>query len=269
MHVFPGGMIDEGDSLSSWQALASGPTTPRWKPILKQFSDEEEFKRRIASVRETFEETNILLAKCASSFSHKLISSEDKHDTHWFSKYCTTHEVEPDLTSLVPFARWITPIVMKARFDSAFYLAPVQESQLAYTDCNPGEIDALDWFSPDEALSAYSSGRIKLAPPTYVKIAEMNTCEKYETLMNPASREMPDAILPVFVPASEDGQPPAIALPGDKDHPSTPKNERTTMQLRRMQNPGGAKQTFVQTPSDLPLLSNIGSTFAKKDKAKL
>lgn len=261
-------MIDEGDSLSAWRSLASGTSAPRWKSMLTQFEDEQEFRRRIASVRETFEETNVLLARCASSFSHKLIKAEDKHDTNWFSKYCTTHEVEPDLTSLVPFARWITPEVMKVRFDTAFYLAPIQESQLAYLDCNPGEIDALDWFSPEDALSAYTSGRIKLAPPTYVKLAEMNTCEKYDVLMNPASREMPEAILPRFVPATADGSPPAIVLPGDKDHPSTPQGDHTSKQLRRMQNPGD-KQVFLQSPSNLPLLSNIGDNFAKKATAKL
>jgi len=235
-----------------------------WMKDLTQWKDEEEFQKRIASIRETFEETNVLLASCKGSFTHKLVTTEEKQVANWFAKYCSIHEAEPDLNSLIPFARWITPTIMKARFDTAFYLAPVEDTSVVHMECNSGEIDELNWFSPNEALSAYETGRIQLAPPTYVKLTEMRMCPDYEELMNPPKHEMPGPILPQFLPSGEGEHTPAIVLPGDKDHPSSDSGSGSST-LRRMVNPG-PNQKFISSPSIQPFLSNINAKFLAMPK---
>lgn len=236
--------------MDHWKKTFSANGFSTWKG----WSNEADWKNRIASIRELFEETNVLLCTSKSGFTHKLLSEEQKKEEHWFSDYCLKNGVTPDVGSLIPFARWIAPEALKARFDTSFYLAPIAESQLVHIETNPGEIDALDWFSPQEALSAYSAGRIKLAPPTFVKLSEMNTVSEYSVLMNPPLKEMPAPVLPLLVPANAElGTPTAIVLPGDKDHPLTLGSGK----LRRMENPG-PKQRFVQNPAEgHPPLSNV------------
>lgn len=263
VHVFPGGMVDEADSLSSWREALSPNASPAWKSLISKWKDEDEWKRRIASIRELFEETNVLLASEQVSFSHKLLTTEEKKESRWFSNYCSYHGVEPAVSQLVPFARWIAPEGLKARFDTSFYLSSVVSSQLAHMDVNPGEIDSLDWFSPKEALSAYDSGQIKLAPPTYVKLSEMNMVVDYDALMNPPSPTMPEAILPVLIPGdAASGRPTAIVLPGDTDHPKSINSKAH----RRMENPG-PEQRFVESPKGQAFLSNIAQS--QSNTAKL
>lgn len=235
--------------MSHWKKTFSANGFSAWKG----YSDEADWKNRIASIRELFEETNVLLCTSKAGFTHKLLTEEQKKEPHWFSDYCLKHGVTPDVGSLLPFARWIAPIALKARFDTSFYLAPIADSQLAHLETNPGEIDALDWFSPQEALSAYSDGRIRLAPPTYVKLSEMNQVKEYSVLMNPPLKEMPSPILPLLLPPNAAlGTPAAIVLPGDNEHPLTLGSGNT----RRMENPG-PKQKFIESPAGQPLLSNL------------
>lgn len=249
MHVFPGGAVDEADSLSHWKKAFAANGSSTWKG----YKDEADWKNRIASIRELFEETNVLLCTSKASFTHKLLTEEQKKAEHWFSDYCVKNGVTPDVDSLLPFARWIAPEALKARFDTSFYLAPIEESQLAHIETNPGEIDHLDWLSPQEALSAYASGQIKLAPPTYFKLTEMNKVTEFSVLMNPPLKEMPPPILPLLLPADiSAGSPVTIVFPGDTDHPST----LGSGEKRRVENPG-VKQRFIETSAGQPILSNI------------
>lgn len=255
VHVFPGGIIDAGDSFSSWKEHVAVKIQAKWSEY-----DEEEFKRRMASIREVFEETNVLLSTPAASFSHKLLTEDEKKDDRWFSKYCSAHKAVPDVGALIPFARWITPVPLRARFDTVFYLAPVQEAHLEHIECNPGEIDRLDWCSPAEALDQAKAGVIQLAPPTFVKLSEMLLCQEYDTLLDPPSKALPAPVLPVLLTPTEDA-PLTIAFPGDHAHPTS--SSSPSDHLRRMESPGHDQQ-YKQHPSTMPLLSNIRRTAASK-----
>lgn len=258
MHVFPGGVIEAGDALNHWRQEIARSLKKPWSSEWESWHDEDEFQRRIASVREVFEETNILLTRQDGTFSHKLIAAEEKHDADWFAKYCIKNDAEPDIHDMVPFARWITPEGLKARFDTAFYLAPVKESALANMEGNEGEIEALDWFSPQQAIHAYSEGSIRLAPPTYIKISEMVHCPLYDDLMKPENvKSLPNPIIPVLLSDTSTTPPtPSVIFPGDKDHPTS---SSSSSSVRRMLNPG-PNQIYKSSPS-LPFLSNIHPKF--------
>jgi 8-oxo-dGTP pyrophosphatase MutT (NUDIX family) len=252
-------VIESGDTVASWKKFVDTTSFPEIQSLLSEFKDEGEFQRRVASVREVFEETNVLLASCESSFSHKIMPKEEKEDADWFAKFCAQHKAVPALSSLKPFARWVTPAIMKARFDTVFYLAPVQNSQLEHMDCNPGEIDSLDWISPDEALNLYESGKLQLAPPTFLKLKEMRLCTDYDALLDPPSKSVPEPIIPVALKDESSGSI-SIAFPGDKDHPSSKDPHNTA--LRRMVSPG-PKQQWIESSSGFPLLSNVRITYNK------
>src|SRR4029079_13055062 len=68
------------------------------------------------------------------------------------------------LDQLVPFAHWITPIVMPKRFDTHFFLALAPADQVGAHD-GKESVDSV-WVSPHAALEGASTGRFKLLFPT-------------------------------------------------------------------------------------------------------
>jgi 8-oxo-dGTP pyrophosphatase MutT (NUDIX family) len=73
-----------------------------------------------------------------------------------------------DLSSLVPFSHWTTPIGPPRRFATWFFLASATDADLVATD--GGEITDHRWFSPSDALAARAAGEIELPPPTFVSL---------------------------------------------------------------------------------------------------
>ena len=65
---------------------------------------------------------------------------------------------------LVEFARWITPIEVKIRFDTRFYLALAPAHSPPEPDGSE-TVDA-DWFGPSDALDRHHKGGLSLVFPT-------------------------------------------------------------------------------------------------------
>jgi 8-oxo-dGTP pyrophosphatase MutT (NUDIX family) len=111
---------------------------------------------------------------------------------------------------LVPFSRWITPVEVKIRFDTRFYLA------LAPPHCVPepdGEeiVDAA-WFAPGDALERHGAGQLLLVFPTIKLLEALLEFSSAEEALR-AARERPvDPILPRVV--AGEGEP-RILLPGE------------------------------------------------------
>lgn len=185
-HVFPGGVLDKEDGQrDSWKSILTNETLS-----LKDFS------MRLCSIRELFEEVNVLLAEDEkASYPPKSSTSE----CGWFHKYCQTHHIVPNLNNLIPFARWITPKVKintMSRYDTMFYIVEAHESNLTELEINPDEIAMMDWYSPTEALNDYNNDIIHLAPPTFVKVHEMKQFRTLDDLLKFAKTKTISPILP-------------------------------------------------------------------------
>src|SRR6478672_9552696 len=76
-----------------------------------------------------------------------------------------------DPAELVPFARWITPVEVKVRFDTWFFLAR------APAHCRPEpdgeEIVDSGWFAPDDALQQSRDGKLLLVFPTIKQLEDL------------------------------------------------------------------------------------------------
>ena len=129
---------------------------------------------RIAAIRETFEESGILLARPKGSealvdakrageieAAHRADLNEGKIT---FLKVLTDNGMVLALDELVPYAHWITPEGMPKRFDTWFFLAAAPPDQLGAHD-GKESTDSI-WVSPREALEGGESGRFKLPFPT-------------------------------------------------------------------------------------------------------
>src|SRR5215475_4514819 len=163
--VFPGGSVDKGDNdIIADPSLYSGG----------EGMDAGELSFRIAAIRETFEESGILLARPKGSTAlvdagrageieaaHRTALCEGKIS---FLKVLTDNGMLLALDELVPYAHWITPEGMPKRFDTWFFLAAAPPDQLGAHDGREST-DSI-WVSPREALAGGESGRFKLPFPT-------------------------------------------------------------------------------------------------------
>ncbi|MCC8937911.1 NUDIX hydrolase [Bradyrhizobium sp. Arg68] len=163
--VFPGGSVDKNDNeIAANPALYSGG----------EGLDADALGFRIAGVRETFEESGILLARPKGSaelvdakradelaLAHRSALNEGKIT---FEKILDDNGLVLALDTLVPYAHWITPEGMPKRFDTWFFLAAAPPEQLGAHD-GKESTDSI-WVSAREALAGGESGRFKLPFPT-------------------------------------------------------------------------------------------------------
>lgn len=139
--VFPGGRVDRGDyrapsatELSPDVAarLTHQPRHPSPATLARALG--------LAAIRETFEETGLLLAKSAPS--RPAVGA-------W--RPFLAQGALPDLAPLAFVARAITPPYRTRRFDARFFMAPAEAllSLERQPDC--GELDEIAWVDFDEA----------------------------------------------------------------------------------------------------------------------
>ena len=163
--VFPGGSVDAGDKeIVARSDLHSGG----------EALSEAERGFRIAAIRETFEESGILLARPKGASApvdaarageiadaHRVALCEHKIS---FLTILADNGLQLVLDALVPYAHWITPEGLPKRFDTWFFLAAAPPDQLGAHDGREST-DSI-WVSPREAVEGGETGRFKLPFPT-------------------------------------------------------------------------------------------------------
>ena len=177
--VFPGGSVDKGDNdIIANPSLYSGGDG----------MDAGELSFRIAAIRETFEESGILLARRHGSDAlvpaqladelaaeHRVALNEGKVS---FAEVLSSAKLTLALDTLVPYAHWITPVGMPKRFDTHFFMAVAPADQVGSHDGHES-VDSV-WVSPQEALDGAKSGRFTVIFPTernLYKLARQSTAE--------------------------------------------------------------------------------------------
>jgi 8-oxo-dGTP pyrophosphatase MutT (NUDIX family) len=108
-----------------------------------------------AAVRETFEETGILLARKDRRFAGDADCSALRSaiaSGASFARAATTLGLVPAFDRLVTLARWVTPAQVRRRFDTRFYLARLPTGQTVHPQ--EGEVTDWLWITPQRALDS-------------------------------------------------------------------------------------------------------------------
>jgi 8-oxo-dGTP pyrophosphatase MutT (NUDIX family) len=177
-YVFPGGSVDEADFSAEigWH----GPS-PADFGIWLGCSAELARALVCAAVRETFEESGVLLAGTPDRLAAGLADPSWEADRMAMTAGTLTLSgvldrrglaVRADL--LVPWTRWITPEAEPRRFDTWFFAAALPAGQEATGHL--AEADKTAWLRPADAISAARDGSISLLPPTATTLNEFTKC---------------------------------------------------------------------------------------------
>ncbi|GAA1727826.1 hypothetical protein GCM10009734_36000 [Nonomuraea bangladeshensis] len=176
-YVFPGGSVDARDTD---QAVAwAGPSPAEWGAA---FRAGEQLARGLvcAAVRETFEESGVLLAgPDAGSVVADTTGDDWEADrlalidrSLAFADFLARRGLVLRSDLLKPWAHWITPEIEQRRFDTRFFVAVLPEGQR--TRDVGGEADQVVWTRPAQAVERARQGEIFLMPPTHRTLSELS-----------------------------------------------------------------------------------------------
>lgn len=203
MYVFPGGGVqdDDGEPMT-WV----GPAPEVWA---ERFHCEPDLAARlvVAAVRETFEETGVLLA---GPDEHSVVG--DTTDLAWaredleakkmsFARFLADQGLVLRADLLGAWAHWITPALEPRRYDTRFFVAALPEGQRIGTVST--EADKSLWAPLSEVLALVDAKQAAMMPPTAVTCRELSTLAATDVLDAAAERSI-RAIEPHFV--RKDGQ---------------------------------------------------------------
>jgi 8-oxo-dGTP pyrophosphatase MutT (NUDIX family) len=111
---------------------------------------------------------------------------------------------------LVEFSRWITPAVVKTRYDTHFFLALLPDGQEPRVDGE--ECVDLGWFTPAGALEAHGSGDITLVFPTIKNLEPLAAFASARELLAATRGRTIEPILPKVIAEGGNAR---VVLPGE------------------------------------------------------
>jgi 8-oxo-dGTP pyrophosphatase MutT (NUDIX family) len=204
--VFPGGRVDDADFEFAMRLGAQGD------------DHRDELAARIAAVRETIEETGLVIGVKERATADQARAARDllKAETG-LEAMLTQMGWTPDLDALVPFARWRPKHRHMRIFDTRFYLA----------DLGTGAVDVLVdqtenthlfWASAQEALDLADQDRIKIIFPTRRNLERLAQFDDFAATRAHAEAVPVRMITPFVV--QRDGEP-WLAIPDDAGYPVT------------------------------------------------
>jgi 8-oxo-dGTP pyrophosphatase MutT (NUDIX family) len=176
MCVFPGGGVDrrDFDHAVAW----AGPSPAEWA---KRLGCDEPMARALvcAAVRETFEESGVLLAGTGDSVV------ADTTGGHWEADRVALESRELSLTDFLDrrglvlrtdllgaWAGWLTPAFEPRRYRTWFFVAHLPEGQV--TRDISSESSSVAWLPVGDAVAQAEAGEIMMMPPTWLTCLDVD-----------------------------------------------------------------------------------------------
>lgn len=172
--VFPGGRVDPEDGDPSALQRAAGLSSLQAQRILQPRADEPPaLAYWIAAIRETFEETGVLvargldrggkenpqLARAKGPAQDRLVRGESG-----FGRILEELGVDLDAGALTYCAYWVTPECEPRRYETRFFVTHVPGD----VRVTPHQREMVDhvWITPSEALKENLAGNLPMVLPT-------------------------------------------------------------------------------------------------------
>ncbi len=191
--VFPGGKVDKNDYDEKLKNLS-------------YIDEENEFENlpfKIAAIRESFEEANVLFAN--DNTSNSLVSiNRLKNLNKWRQKFnnntasmiefASMEGLSFSTKNLIPFAHWITPEKMPKRFDTRFYIAEAPKDHEGEHDGSES-VDSI-WINPQQALEDCYSNKRTIIFPTRLNLEKLSKSSSVEEALDRARNSKIVTVMP-------------------------------------------------------------------------
>ncbi|MFI1092123.1 NUDIX hydrolase [Streptomyces sp. NPDC020917] len=174
-YAYPGGGVDPRDER---EVRWAGPGPAHWASVLG-VPEARAQAVVCAAVRETFEESGVLLAGPQDGTVVADTTGEDwERDRQalvvrelGFADFLAGRGLALRSDLLAPWARWITPEFEERRYDTWFFLARLPEGQR--TRDVSGEADRTVWLPPSQGVEGYGTGEMVMLPPTITMLRDL------------------------------------------------------------------------------------------------
>ncbi|KAL4642172.1 nucleoside diphosphate-linked moiety X motif 19-like isoform X1 [Arapaima gigas] len=306
-YVFPGGLVDSSDFSAAWlDVFKSFCSLPRFglAPVRQHaetrppiFATDRaklgssipgEVALRICALRETFEESGVLLAvpaahvvgglrdrarpplaEAASLWDTQVLGkwrSLVTEDPLNFIRMCQELQCVPNIWALHEWSNWLTPSGARGsqrRYDTAFFMCCLRE--IPHTAQDQKEIVHFKWSTPLEVLHNYQARKIWIAPPQFYELGRMYhfpLLQQLHTFAQERALEGCEQWLPVRLVTADSFM---TLLPGDWLYPETLEqcessnvNRQTEKTLEELQPDGAALHRIVfHDPHTATVVMNI------------
>jgi 8-oxo-dGTP pyrophosphatase MutT (NUDIX family) len=213
MCVFPGGGVDprDFDSTVAW----SGPAPEVWA---EQLRTSQELARALvcAAVRETFEESGVLLAGSSASEVVADTTGDDWESDRQaleakslsFTSFLERRGLVLRTDLLGAWSAWCTPEFEPRRFRAWFFVAALPPGQR--TRDVSSESSSVTWLPALAACDAVDAEELGMMPPTYVTCLEVGQYADPAALLAGATGRDLTMFTPVVV---DDGQTATMSVP--------------------------------------------------------
>lgn len=156
-HVFPGGRMQEGESVS----------------CVANATDEDHARAIQAAAREVFEETGLLCVRGTLPSSERLQQARQRvlqGDLN-FTDFLAQHALLIHADDFEPAGQWLTPSFLPIRFATRYFLHHLRGDQQEVLI--EGEIVGLDWLTPAEARARWHRGQMRISTPVAYTLRQL------------------------------------------------------------------------------------------------
>jgi 8-oxo-dGTP pyrophosphatase MutT (NUDIX family) len=206
MCVFPGGGVDrrDFDHAVAW----AGPSPAQWA---ERLGCDEPMARALvcAAVRETFEESGVLLAGTGDSVV------ADTTGDDWEADRVALESRELSLTDFLDrrglvlrtdllgaWSGWLTPVFEPRRYRTWFFVAALPEGQV--TRDVSSESAAVTWLPVGDAVAQAEAGEIMMMPPTWLTCLDVDQYADPAAVLAEAAGRSVDMFTPEVVGEGEE-----------------------------------------------------------------
>ncbi len=180
-YVFPGGRVDGSDATEELLTFVDGLTAEDAADRLELVDgDPPAIAYYLASVREAFEETGILVGRNTSDGEPATAAEDERvdatrddlmEDRISFAQVLAQLDCRIDGASVEYLAHWITPKPEPRRYDTRFFAAKVREGATPIVD--PREMTDAVWITPVAALARCDEGALPMIFPTIKTLEQL------------------------------------------------------------------------------------------------
>jgi len=211
MCVFPGGGVDprDFDDELEERGLWAGPSPAEWATRLG--CDEPKARALVcAAVRETFEESGVLLA---GTGAESVVADTTGDD--WEADRVALESREVSLTAFLEkrslvlrtdllgaWSGWLTPVFEPRRYRTWFFVARLPEGQV--TRDVSSESSSVMWAGAMDAVSLVERQEILMLPPTWLTCLEVGQYADPSAVLAAAGGRRVDMFMPEVVADGDD-----------------------------------------------------------------